>query len=56
MHKKKYKNMSNKQKKQNKIVEGIVTHKTGYIKVGVDSQFEGLEVSGLNNDLGQVIP
>ena len=32
-------------------------HKQNWLKkVGVDSQFEGLEGSGLNNGFGQVIP
>ena len=52
---KKYKNMPNKQKKQNKIAGK--RHKQNWLKkVGVNSQFEGLEGSGLNNRFGQVIP
>ena len=47
--------MPNKQKKQNKIAGK--RHKQNWLKkVGVDSQFEGLEGSGLNNRFGQVIP
>ena len=47
--------MQNKQKKQNKIAGK--RHKQNWLKkVGVDSQFEGLEGSGLNNRFGQVIP
>ena len=43
---KKYKNMPNKQKKQNKIAGK--RHKHNWLKkVGVDGQFEGLEGSGL---------
>ena len=47
--------MPNKQKKQNKIAGK--RHKQNWLnKVEVDSQFEGLEGSGLNNCFGQVIP
>ena len=43
MHKK-YKNMPNKQKKQNKIAGK--RHKQNWLKkVGVDSQFEGLKAA-----------
>ena len=46
--------MPNKQKKQNKIAGK--RHKQNWLrKVGVDGQFETLEVSGLNNGFGQVI-
>ena len=50
--------MPNKQKKQNKIA--WKRHKQNWllkkVHVGVDSQFEGLEGSGLNNRFEQVIP
>ena len=52
---KKYKNMPNKQKQQNKIA-GKRQKQNWLKKVGVDGQFEGLERSGLNNGFGQVIP